>query len=93
MADRAAVELYEGPKDTYHVDLDAAPTPGAAKKSSSKSKSSLPAYSYLSLVDGVLQTHKTWKECEARVKGVRGTKFKKSLSKEDEDAIKREWGV
>lgn len=89
-ADQSPVDLYGGPRDAYPVDLDAAPAPGTQK--ASKKSSGAKAYSYLSLVDGVLETHKTWAECEARVKGVRGARFKKSLSADDEAAIKREWG-
>lgn len=93
-ADEEKVELYDGPAKLYGVDLSiTAATAGAkaakgAKKSSSKSQ---PAYSYLSLVDGALEKHATWAECEKRVKGVRGAKFKKSTSAEDEQAIIDEW--
>lgn len=62
------------------------------EKSEKRSKANVKAYSYLSLVDGVPMRHTTWAECEARVKGVRA-KFKKTASKEDEDAILKEWGV
>lgn len=55
---------------------------------SGASTSNAAAYSYVSMVDGDIQTHATWKECEARVKGKSGAKFKKSFSKEDEDSIK-----
>ncbi len=87
-ADKAAIDLYSGPRERYPVDLDAAPAPQAAAK---KKSSSAKAYSYLSLVDGALETHKTWAECEARVKGVRGARFKKSVSPEDERAIIKDW--
>jgi ribonuclease HI len=50
------------------------------------------AYSYLSVVDGVLKRHKAWSECERRVKGVSGARFKKAKSLEDEATILREWG-
>lgn len=50
------------------------------------------AYSYLSLVDGVLEKHATWAECEARVKGKKA-KFKKALSAEHEQEIITEWGL
>jgi ribonuclease HI len=93
MADKTEVNLYHGTRDKYPVDLDTEPAARAAGAAAKKkSKSSVPGYSYLSVIDGVLEIHKTWKECEARVKGVRGTKFKKALSKADEDAIKKEWG-
>ncbi len=93
-ADKTPTDLYAGARDKYPVDLDAAPAAGAkAAKAKKKSSSSVKAYSYLSLVGGILQIHTTWAECEARVKGVRGVKFKKSISAADEAQIKREWGV
>ena len=51
-----------------------------------------PAYSYLSLVDGELQKHKTWAACEARVKG-KDAKFRKAVSKEHEEEILKDWGI
>lgn len=49
------------------------------------------AYSYVSMIAGVIKTHKTWKECEERVKGASGARFKKALSKEDETSIIGKW--
>ncbi len=68
----------------------------AAKKTSSKSgsKSSSkgkPAYSYVSYVDGALHIDNTWADCERRVKGRSGARFKKALSKEDEGTISAEF--
>jgi ribonuclease HI len=37
--------------------------------------------------------HATWAECERRVKGRSGAKFKKAQSPEDERAILREWRI
>lgn len=54
---------------------------------SKKSKSSKPAYSYVSYVDGQMHSDKTWADCEKRVKGKSGAKFKKAFSKEDESEI------
>ncbi len=48
---------------------------------------------YLSLVDGELMRHATWKECEARVKGRSGAKFKKAQSPAEEKAALRAWGL
>ncbi len=56
----------------------------ARKKSGSSSQK---AFSYVSLVDGKIETHSNWKECEDRVKGKSKTRFKKSFSKSDEDEI------
>jgi ribonuclease HI len=59
-------------------------------RSESRAHSKAKAYSYVSLVDGKIMTHKTWAECEVRVKGKKA-KFKKALSKEDEESIIKEW--
>ena len=90
-ADKTAINLYHGTVSKYPIDLKAENRPSVKK--SSKKSSNAKAYSYLSLVGGVLQTHTTWTECEARVKGVKGAKFKKTFSALDEDSIAREWGV
>ena len=39
------------------------------------------------MVDGKVMVHKTWEECKARVNGVSGAKYKKSLSPADEEEI------
>lgn len=59
------------------------------KRSDSKDRSRAKAYSYVSKVGGTILVHKTWAECEARVKGIKGTGtfFKKSLNAADEKAI------
>jgi ribonuclease HI len=62
---------------------------GAAARAGKKS----PAHSYLSLVDGEVARHATWAECERRVKGRSGARFKKATSAADEAAILRAWGV
>ncbi len=61
-----------------------------SRKKSSGSSSGKKAYSYVSSIAGDVQKHSTWAECEARVKG-KNARFKKSFSKEDEDAIAREF--
>ncbi len=48
------------------------------------------AYSYLSIIDGKLQKHETWMQCEARVKGKKA-KYKKALSEKHEKEIIKEW--
>ena len=90
-----SVDLYAGPLKDYKIDvLDLSHS--AVKKENKKSKSSSsgkPAYSYLSLVNGKLHKDKTWAECEKRVKGVKGTKYKKSISPENEKKIIKSWGI
>ncbi len=51
------------------------------------------AYSYLSLVNGILNIDKTWPECEKRVKGQKGARFQKAISEIHEIEILRSWGV
>ena len=95
-ADKMSPKLFDGARDAYEVDLtlfDGDVKKLAAKKTKSKSRSTAKAHSYLSLVNGKLMKHATWAECERRVKGVPRTKFKKSTSATDEEAIMRAWGV
>jgi ribonuclease HI len=47
---------------------------------------------YLSLVDGELATHATWPECEARVKGARGSRHRKVRSERELQAALAAWG-
>ncbi len=60
-------------------------------KASTRARSSTRAYSYVSMVNGVISRDRTWAECEAKVKGVKGARFKKSISPEDESSIIKEW--
>lgn len=61
-----------------------------SERSASKSRSRAAAYSYLSMLDGIIEKHATWAECERRVKG-KPAKFKKALSAEEERDIISEW--
>lgn len=95
-ADGETPELFNDAREKYEVDLvphSGDPKLLALKKTKSSSKSGVKAYSYLSLINGKLEKHSTWAECEKRVKGIKGTKFKKSVSAEDERAIMKSWGV
>lgn len=98
IADRFAtsrrVDLYDGPLLQYPIPVLDLPDGTAlpertAGSSSAKSKA---AYSYLSVVDGKPMRHVTWPECERRVKGRSGARFKKAMSAADEAAILRAWG-
>lgn len=44
------------------------------------------AYSYVSLINGVIEVHRTWEECKLRVQG-KPARFKKAFSEDDEAAI------
>ncbi len=62
-----------------------------AEKSSKRVHSRATAYSYVSMVDGIIATHKTWAECEAAVRGKSGARYRKSISREDERRIVDNW--
>jgi ribonuclease HI len=88
--------LYEGPLRAYPWNVLEIPDDTSVPQRSSNgpkggAKKAAP-YSYLSVVDGVPQRHATWAECERRVKGRSGARFKKAVSAEDEAAILRGWG-
>lgn len=93
-ADNKEIDLYRGSlskyqiRDIMNVSHDEQKIKNRLKdKSRSRSK----AYSYISLVSGEVMIHKTWTECENRVKGVQKARFKKSLDKEDEEKILKEF--
>jgi ribonuclease HI len=88
------VDFYQGPLSQYEKNiLDLGHDDDLKKlKQVKNKKSNIKAYSYLSLVDGVLKIDKTWVECEKRVKGKKGVKYKKSISKADEKDILKSWG-
>lgn len=97
---KKSIGLYSGPLSAYQtseegkdiLNLEAVNQESKDKlKARKKSSSSAPAFSYISMVDGNIQTHATWKECEDRVKGKSKARFKKSASKSDEDQIKNEF--
>lgn len=92
------VSLYDGLLSKYKIDIlnlnhDQEKKDNKKAKSSISSNSKVKVYSYLSLVGGVLYKDKTWTECEKRVKGVKNTKYKKSISAEDERKIIKSWGL
>lgn len=95
-ADENLVDLFEGLRSEYTVDLENmevdAKSPKQKKTPEAKERQKKEAYSYLSLVDGELKKHRTWGECEKRVKGVKGARFKKAISADDEQAIMKAWG-
>jgi ribonuclease HI len=89
-ADGEVTPLYSGGEKDYPVDLSLSPDAFKEKKATKKSGTGK-AYSYVSMVLGKIMVHKTWAECEARVKGVSGTKFKKVFSKEEEGELFEKW--
>lgn len=89
-ADGEVTPLYSGVDKEYPVDLGMSADAFAEKKTAKKTGTGK-AYSYVSMINGKILTHKTWPECEARVKGVAGAKFKKVFSKEEEGELFEQW--
>lgn len=88
------VELFEGSLLKYPFAIFDLPETGELPemKPSDKKKSE-PAFSYLSYQGGIVHRHTTWAECERRVKGQSGAKFKKAKSAQDEPEILKSWGL
>jgi len=95
-ADGRKIPLYKGPLNAYDlpdildISLD---EEKSTKKSSSSSRSRAAAFSYVSSVGGIIETHKTWAECEKRVKGAKGARYKKALTAADEAVIMGEFSA
>ena len=92
-ADKKVVLLYTGTYKDYLKMLgsDIFHIAGPKEKSGGKKNSTAKAYSYVSMVHGVIHTDATWAACEKRVKGKKGAKYRKSFSAEDEVAIIKEF--
>ena len=95
LARQTPVALYSGPLIGYDVAILDIPadtavpkrTPAAARKDKGT------PHSYLSVVDGKPMRHSTWAECEQRVKGRSGARFKKAMSPGEELSILRGWQI
>ena len=88
-ADGKSPQLYSDVLKNYSIKniLDIAENAEARdEKRETRNRQNTKAYSYVSSVGGVVQTHKTWAECEARVRGKRA-RFKKALHPQDEKGI------
>ncbi|HEY1037478.1 MAG TPA: RNase H family protein [Candidatus Paceibacterota bacterium] len=97
-ADNKPVQLYSGTLAGYQaeivseiLDLSTMASAVEKKKKGKSSSSGKAAYSYVSYVDGKMSTDKSWAECEKKVKGKKGARFKKALSAEDEASIIQEF--
>lgn len=85
------VDLYDGSLSQYNINiLDLGHD---EEKKEVKRNKNVKAHSYLSLVNGVLSIDKTWADCEKRVKGKAGAKYKKAISEIEEKEIIRSWGI
>ncbi len=100
-ADNKPPQLYSGNLPNYSIKniLDIAEDKeakddlpaGKAGKRETRSRQNQKAYSYVSRVGGVIHIDKTWAECEARVKGKGGARYKKVFSSEEEKSLVSDW--
>jgi ribonuclease HI len=88
---RRGISLFKGPLSQYSVPIHEIPNNTELpdlKKPQTKEKPT----SYLSLVGNIPMRHSNWSECERRVKGQSGAKFKKAMNLIDEEQILQSWG-
>ncbi|MCB0411833.1 MAG: ribonuclease HI [Bdellovibrionales bacterium] len=87
-------QLYEGSLDYYSKDVMKLPpiVPLPENRMHQKPKDSGPK-SYLSYVDGILLRHSSWPECQARVQGRSGAKFKKVSNENEAQEVLKSWGL
>ena len=86
--------LYKGDTSRYAVKLLSEGMPldrservaSLKKDSSTKNKKTGNAFSYVSLVNGKIEIHKSWEECKGRVNG-KPARFKKAMSQAEERMI------
>jgi ribonuclease HI len=86
------VELFDGPLLKYTVAIHDIPEDTSLPEMKPKGEKT-PAFSYLSYYGGEVKRHSNWADCERRVKGRSGAKFKKANSAEDEKVILASWGL
>ena len=82
------IDLYAGRRAAYGIDVTDLSFDAEKKKArgESRARAKQKAYSYVSAVDGKIEVHKSWAQCEQRVRGKKA-RFKKALSASDEATI------
>ncbi len=85
-------DLFKGKLSDYHFDPFDITMSGIVGASASGKKNKGKAYSYVSQVDGLVMTHKTWEECKRRVDGAKGARFKKALNADEEKELIKSLG-
>jgi ribonuclease HI len=95
LARQGRVSLYQGPLTSYPLAILDLPSDTAVPRRTEGSgrKEKATPHSYLSVVDGQPMRHATWADCERRVKGRSGARFKKAMSPADEAEILRSWRI
>jgi ribonuclease HI len=93
-ADGHPVRLYDGSLSQYQIPNILDVSRDAVKAELKKKKSRTPpgkAHSYVSSVGGKVVIHHSWAECEKRVKGTKGARYKKAMTAAHQAEIVREF--
>lgn len=91
-ADKEQQVLFNGALSSYEKLIGGSLFDGSSdEKIFLKKTKGAQAYSYVSMINNMIETHATWSECQARVKGKSGARFKKVLSKEEQDMLIEHW--
>jgi ribonuclease HI len=86
------IELYRGPLIGYTVPvMDIPEDTSLPQRTGGATKTKRAGGFYLSLLDGKLERHSQWSDCQARVHG-RNAKFKKVFSEAEAAEVRRQWG-
>ncbi len=86
-------DLYEGSVTHYQFDFFKLPKLEPLPEMKGQKSEKKVALSYLSLIGSIAMRHANWGDCERRVKGQSGAKFKKAMSTDDESEILKSWGL
>ena len=79
------VDLYNGPSDQYPIKIDIEKEEASinqlANENPNSRRKKQKVFCYLSCIDSEIKRHKTWEECQKRVYGKTGARFKKHIAK------------
>jgi ribonuclease HI len=84
--------LYQGPLLKYDVAIHDVPENTDVPEMRPREAPKAAPFSYLSLLGNTPMRHASWADCERRVKGRSGAKFKKAMSAAEEAKILASWG-
>ncbi len=91
---RVKPTLFQGLIHDYSVELGHLPASFEVPRSNGNGKAKPKmAVFYLSYLSGKLERHSTWAECEARVKGQAGARFKKVENETQAREVLKGWGI
>jgi ribonuclease HI len=87
---KTPIELFKGKLLGYSQDILSTKQSTTVEKKKQKTKSTEKAYSYVSLLNGKIETHSTWEQCKALVHG-KPAKYQKVFSKTEENELIKKW--